>query len=238
MNDTALNTLLRLQELDLTLLQLKKEAHGIPARREQILSRSAAAEQALDTAKTALKSREAEIKALEGAVDAIKEKINRYRIQEMEVKTNESYRALEQEIATCQLEITAEEDRELELMESLDPLRAAVQKAQTELDRARQALQIEVARLDERLDTIRQQFEDIKQSREPLIAQLDPDLVKKYLNHLSGKEDAYLVPAKQQTCSGCHMKLSPQTLHDLHAAVKWTPCTFCGRLLYDPQSAA
>jgi len=231
---SQLNALLRLQELDLTLLQLKKEAGGIPGRRETILKRSAAAEQASEAAKGAFRAREAEIKEVEGAVEALKERINRYRIQEMEVKTNESYRALEQEIATCKQEIEKEEDLELVLMETLDGLKAAVDKAEKELNAAKEAVDQDLSRLDERLETIRAQFQEIKMSREPLAAALEPDLVKRYLAHLSSKEDAYLVPAKQGTCGGCHMKLSPQTLHDLHAAVKWTPCTFCGRLLYDP----
>ncbi|MCC5846258.1 MAG: hypothetical protein JJU05_18575 [Verrucomicrobia bacterium] len=234
MNANALKTLLRLQEQDLTLLQLKKEAQGIPARRESILSRSASAEAGLEAAKTALRAREAEIKAVEGAVEGLKERITRYRVQEMEVKTNESYRALEQEIATCEQEIRTEEDRELELMDTLEDLQKDVARAQKELNAAKEAVQVDLTRLDERMDTVREQFNGIKQTREALIAELDPELVKRYLAHLSSKEDAYVVPAKQQTCGGCHMKLSPQTLHDLNAAVKWTPCTFCGRLLYDP----
>lgn len=238
MNASDINYLLRLQELDLTLLQLKKEAKGIPARRETILSRSASAERGLEAAKGALRAREVEIKALENAVEGLKERINRYRVQEMEVKTNESYRALEQEIETCKQEISAEEDRELELMDTLEGLKAVVAKAQKELDAAKEAVQVDLTRLDERLETVRDQFEEVKQKREPLIAKLEADLVKRYLAHLSSKEDAYLVPAKQQTCGGCHMKLSPQTLHDVHAAVKWTPCTFCGRLLYDSAQAA
>jgi predicted nucleic acid-binding Zn-ribbon protein len=233
-NADALNTLLRLQELDLTLLQLKKEAKGIPARREAIISRSAGAKDALAAAKAALRAREAEIKSVEGAVEAIQERIKRYQVQEMEVKSNEAYRALEEEIASSRKEISAEEDRELALMDTLEPLQAAVAKAEKDLAAAEEAVRSDAARLDERMETVRAEFEEVKQSREPLIARLDPDLVKRYLAHLSAKEDAYLVPAKQQTCGGCHMKLSPQTLHDLHAAVKWTACTFCGRLLYDP----
>lgn len=234
MNATALRTLLRLQEQDLTLLQLKKEARGIPARRETILRRSASAEAALESAQNGLRAREAEIKAVEGSVESLKERISRYRVQEMEVKTNESYRALEQEIANCEEEIRAEEDRQLVLMDTLEALQHQVANAQKELDGAQHAVQEDLRRTEERMETVREQFNAIKQTRERLIAELDPELVKRYLAHLSSKEDAYVVPAKQQTCGGCHMKLSPQTLHDLNAAVKWTPCTFCGRLLYDP----
>ena len=234
MNADALNALLRLQELDLTLLQLKKEAKGIPAKREALLGRSASAKEALETAKAALKARESEIRAVEGDVEAIQARIKRYQVQEMEVKTNDAYRALEEEIANSRKEISAREDRELELMDTLEPLQAAAAKAEKDLAAAEEAARNDVALLDERQNTVRAQFEETKQSRAPLIARLEPDLVKRYLAHLSAKEDAYLVPAKQQTCGGCHMKLSPQTLHDLHAAVNWTACTFCGRLLYDP----
>lgn len=238
MTPDALKTLLRLQELDMTLLQLKKEAGGLPARREALLGRSARAEAALAEAKAALRARELEIKEVESTVEGLQERINRYRVQELDVKTNESYRALEQEIANCQQEIVAEEDRELELMDTLEPLQAAVKKAAADLEAAREGVRVDVAKLDERLETVRAQFEEIKLSREPLLAGVEPELLKRYLAHLSSKGDAFVVPAKQQTCGGCHMKLSPQTLHDLHAGVKWTACTFCGRLLYDAAQAA
>ena len=231
---TQLNALLQLQTLDLTLLQLKKEAGSIPARKDQYTLRTEKALAALEQAKTALRDREKAIKALEGDVGEVRERINRYRRQQMEVKTNESYKALEHEIAGCETEISALEDRELELMEGVEPLSREVREAGERLAIAEKAIQEDCVLLDQRLETIRAQFEELKAQRDQHLPGIDEEILRKYLGHLSAKQDAFLVPVHQQTCGGCHMKLTLQVQHDLHAAAKWTSCGYCGRMLYDP----
>jgi len=231
---SELQKLYRIQELDLTLLQLKREAQLIPERREKAEARLRAAQCELDAATEAVRGREKEIRNAEGDVEAVHSKVRRYRMQQMDVKSNEAFRALEHEISGCDAEIEAAENKVLEWMESLETLQE-IRKVQ-EAGRAAVAGVVagELQGMDERMQTIREQFEELKSTREAVAAEVDAEILKRYLNHLSSKQDAYLVPAKQLTCGGCHMKLSPQTLHDLHAAVKWTHCTFCGRLLYDP----
>ncbi len=234
MIDAQLHALLRLQKLDLTLLQLKKEAKHIPERKEQLDQRSAHAKGRLEAAKAALRAREAQIKELENAIEAVQARINRYKNQQMEVKTNESYKALEHEIAQCGEEISALEDQELELMETLDGLKADVRKAEGEVENAQTAIDGECKLLDERLDVVREQFGELKARREDMAAEVDAELLKKYFGHLSSKQDAYVVPVRQQTCGGCHMKLTPQILHDVNAMTRLTHCNYCSRLLYDP----
>lgn len=229
-----LNALLELQTLDLTLLQFKKEAAGIPARQEALNAGLAGARAAAAEAEMKLGEREKEIRGLEGEVSAVREKINRYRSQQMEVKTNESYKALEHEIASAEEEIGLLEDRELLLMEEVDTLKRRLASCQADLESATQKAGVEKARLDERLQAVREQFEELKGRREALTTRVDPAVLQKYLGHLSSKQDAFLVPVHQQTCGGCHMKLTPQVLHDLHSGQRWAFCSHCGRPLYDP----
>nr|MDA3873440.1 C4-type zinc ribbon domain-containing protein [Kiritimatiellia bacterium] len=92
----------------------------------------------------------------------------------------------------------------------------------------------EVQELETRLATIRTTFEEIKADRGGLVDQIDSEIADRYLALLGKKQDAVVVPVRQQGCGGCHMKLTPQTLHDAHSQQKWTYCGFCGRLLYDP----
>jgi len=231
---TDLKKILKLQELDLTLLQLKREAQTLPERKEKAESRLRSARLELEDVKEAVRGRESQIRNAEGDVEAVHIKVRRYRTQQMEVKSNEAFRALEHEISACDAEIDEAENKVLEWMESLEPLVKQQKEQETVCASVAAAVAEDLKALEERMDIIRAQFDELKSTREALAAVVDADILKRYLNHLSSKQDAYIVPAKQLTCGGCHMKLSPQTLHDLHAAVKWTPCTFCGRLLYDP----
>lgn len=234
MTAKQLTTLLRLQEVDLTLLQLKREAQALPERKAVHLKRLQESDEKVSLAKQRLRDAELQVRSAEQAVEQVKEKIKKYRMQQMDVKSNEAFRAMEQQISDCQHEITAEEDKELVCMELIPQAEAELNNTRKRHEDIAAEVQQECDRIDARLETVRAQFQELKDGREALTESIEPDLMKRYLIHLSAKQDAFVVPAKQQTCGGCHMKLSPQTLHDLHAAVKWTACTFCGRLLYDP----
>jgi predicted nucleic acid-binding Zn-ribbon protein len=84
------------------------------------------------------------------------------------------------------------------------------------------------------METIRSTFQDVKAEREALAGRVDPEVLQRYMAMLAKKQEAVVVPIRQESCGGCHMKLSPQILHDAHSGQKWTSCGFCGRMLYDP----
>jgi predicted nucleic acid-binding Zn-ribbon protein len=233
-NTTQLQALLALQKKDLTLIQLKKEAQGIPNRQQKLRDNAQGAAKQAEAAKQQVRECEASIKGIEVEVESARAQINKYKNQQMQAKTNEEYKAFEKEIATTGEKIALLEDRQLEEMGRLDDLKVRAGKSQ-ELQKAAEAkADGDVQELESRLSTIRSTFEELKAERGDLIAQIDSEIVERYLALLGKKQDAVLVPVRQQGCGGCHMKLTPQTLHDAHSQQKWTFCGFCGRLLYDP----
>lgn len=234
MNITQLQALRELQKKDLTLIQLKKEAQGIPDRQQKLRDTALGATRRTEDIKQQVRECEAKIKGVEVEVEAAGQQITKYKNQQMQAKTNEEYKAFEKEIATVGEKIGELEDRELEEMGRLDELKT--QRADSlELQKSAEAkAEEEVRELEDRMSDIRTTFEEIKAERGELISKIDPDIVERYLALLGKKQDPVVVPVRQQSCGGCHMKLTPQTLHDAHSRQKWTFCGFCGRLLYDP----
>ncbi len=234
MNITQLQSLLELQKKDLTLIQLKKEAQGIPDRQQKLRESAQGATRQAEAAKQQVRECEAKIKGIEVEVETAREQVTKYKNQQMQARTNEEYKAFEKEIATAGEKIGELEDRELEEMGRLDELKTLLAHS-LELQKTSEAkAEEEVKDLESRLLIIRSTFEETKAERGELISQIDSEIVERYLVLLGKKQDAVLVPIRQQSCGGCHMKLTPQTLHDAHSQQKWTYCGFCGRLLYDP----
>jgi predicted nucleic acid-binding Zn-ribbon protein len=233
-NITQLQALLELQKKDLTLIQLKKESQGIPDRQQKLRDTSQGATRQAEDVKQQVRECEAKIKGVEMEVETARQQITKYKNQQMQDKTNEEYKAFEKEIATAGEKIGQLEDRELEEMGCLDDLKSQWVSA-LELQKTAEAkAEEEVQELETRLATIRTTFEEIKADRGGLVDQIDSEIADRYLALLGKKQDAVVVPVRQQGCGGCHMKLTPQTLHDAHSQQKWTYCGFCGRLLYDP----
>lgn len=234
MTNTQLKALLTLQTKDLTLLQLKKEAQGIPERQERLKDNAASARNAEAAAREAADGCKASIRQVELEVEEQKERINKYKNQQMQAKTNEEYKAFVKEIESAEVRISALEDRELEEMSRLEDLQTVLQQAAARLEEAEAKVASDVKQLDARMEVIRDSFAQVKEEREALAKDVDAEILDRYMNLLTKKQEAVLVPVRQDNCGGCHMKLTPQELHDAHSGQKWTSCSHCGRILYDP----
>lgn len=233
MNPSQLKSLLTLQKKDLTLIQLKKEATQIPARQELIRKNAQSARDSVLSKESSVKACESAIKNVELEVEAAKAQINKYKNQQMQAKTNEEYKAFETEIATAEEKIGEWEDKELEEMSHLDDLKAELSKAKDTERAANEKVASDIKELEERLEVIKTTFAEIKQGREDLVNAVDKEITDRYLRLLNKNQNAVVVPIRQGCCGGCHLKLTPQALHDAHSQQKWTTCNFCGRLLYD-----
>src|SRR5437879_12264156 len=116
----AIEKLLVLQDRDRKLSNLKEELAHIPLERQQLQAKSAHGQSNLETAKTRVKQLESDRKKLELDVDAKKQLIERYSLQQFQTKKNEEYRALAHEIELCKQAISKLEDEQLEFMEQGD----------------------------------------------------------------------------------------------------------------------
>jgi predicted nucleic acid-binding Zn-ribbon protein len=79
---------------------LRKETDDIPLRKQQIESRLAAHKDGQAQAEHALLEAKAQIKRLEGEIEAARQQIQKFREQQLQIKSNDATRRLEKEIAT------------------------------------------------------------------------------------------------------------------------------------------
>ncbi len=224
-----LNTI---QGHDRRVAALRREQTELPVRKERIRARLQEGLDALASAEADTKQRAADIHQLEVEVEALREKINRFRQQQLEIKTNEGYRALVHEIEAHQRLVREAEDRELELMEKSEACKAAAEGCRRDLETARGEVGGEVAELEAREERIGEELAQLEEERRRLIADVDPEWLGRYERILHHVGDYALVPVDNGNCGGCHMKLPAQVINDARRAQSITSCAFCGRLLY------
>src|SRR6266581_9613777 len=116
----AIEKLLVLQDRDRKIRRVKGELAQIDPERQMLKAKVASAQSSLESAKTRVKQLESARKDLELEVEAKKQLIAKYSLQQFQTRKNEEYRALAHEIETCKEEIVKIEDRELELMEQAE----------------------------------------------------------------------------------------------------------------------
>src|SRR6266516_4276240 len=120
----VIEKLLVLQDRDRKITRIREELAHIPAERNELNAKLASAQNQLETAKTRVKQIESDRKKLELDVDAKKQQIERYSLQQFQTKKNEEYRALTHEIDMCKEAIMKLDDQQIESMEKIE----AVQK--------------------------------------------------------------------------------------------------------------
>src|SRR5215470_7114975 len=128
-----LQKLIALQAIDLRITALRSEITALPKHVARIEAKLAGSKAKVDSALAAAKADEATRKKHESDIQDQQQKISKYRDQSLNVKTNQEYRALMDEIKFAEEKVAASEDKILELMLAADDRKAMLKAAEAEL---------------------------------------------------------------------------------------------------------
>jgi predicted nucleic acid-binding Zn-ribbon protein len=155
---TALADRAALQEEEAALAAVGRELGRVPEQIASIEKSLQGAEQALARARDAVSEASKERRGLEQEIEAIKTVISKYQGQLLEVKTNEQYRALNQEITTQRRKIEAVEERILINMERVEELQKTIRVKEAELAEEKKRVASEKTELERERARFRRPF--------------------------------------------------------------------------------
>ncbi len=228
----AIEKLLVLQDRDRNLLRTQGELAVIEPQRERARTRANATQQAHDAAKLKAKQVESDKKKIELDVEAQKERIAKYSLQQFQTKKNEEYRALAHEIDGCKANISKFEDQILELMEQADAVAKEVAVTTKAAAEAKQDVGVEVAELDKRETTFKARLAELQADRKALAAAVEEGALLRYERLLKSKGENVIVGIHHSACGGCHMRLPTQVMVACQSQSEMNACPHCGRILY------
>jgi predicted nucleic acid-binding Zn-ribbon protein len=223
--------LLPLQDLDCRLRGLKRELEDIPKRKEEEQARLAEHKANLAAAEEAMKHEQARIRELEIEAQSCRDKITKYRQQQMVLKSNKEFQAMETEIASVLAAIRGHEDKELVLMEDVEAARGNVAERRKELKAEEEAVGLDVAELDVRLKALEAEIASLEPGRAAVRDDVPKEMLARYERILQ-RRDRAVVPVEGGICGGCHMKLPPSVNQNILKQEALVACDHCGRLLY------
>ncbi|HEX8280250.1 MAG TPA: C4-type zinc ribbon domain-containing protein [Chthoniobacterales bacterium] len=230
-----LEQLLILQNRDQKIKQIRTEAKTVPLQRSQLDAQVAASASALEAVKA--KAREVEVhrKRLELDAGTRTESINRLKTQQYETRKNDEFRAMGNEIERYEKEIRQIEDQELELMEETDRLKAEVAAEEKKNASARESVARQMSDLDAKAQALEAQLAALTKERADLAANIDEDVLDRYDRLFASKGNAAVVALEHEVCTGCHMKITTQTVHRVKSGRELVSCEQCGRILYSAE---
>lgn len=204
----------RLGEIELRLSSLDRLSKEAQTRRDELAARQSALEQQIEASKT--RRSELERRMFGGLVSAPRD-----------------LQAMDEEIRHLGRHIGELEDREIEVMEIIEPLDGELQAAETERDGLETdagKLRTSIAESEGSLDN---EMRGQSKERESAVAGVPADLLARYERlraKLGGTGAARLVNG---SCSGCHLALPAMEVDRIRRAPpgEVITCDQCGRIL-------
>jgi predicted nucleic acid-binding Zn-ribbon protein len=224
-----------IQKLDENLDHLEEEIGRLPKHVQEIEKKLEDHKAQLAIEKRALELNEKERRRLEGEVALATEKSNRLQEQIAEVKTNDQYRALRNEISFAKKEIRTAEDQIIDRMEEAEVLTGKVATAEQALAEESVGVAKEVAEVEKVVDGDRQKLAEARVERDKVAAQVPPRLLRAYERVRRKLKDRAVSPAVNGRCSSCNMVLRQNLLQQLRRSSDSDviTCEFCSCILYD-----
>ena len=223
--------LLELQVADKEIRRLQDEVAALPKRVAVIEEKLAGTKAHLEKVRAAAKSDDANRKKFEANIKDLQGKISKYRDQSLDVKTNEQYKALLHEIEFSEAEVRLNEDRILEVMFNVDARDKEVKAAEAELKA--ETAEIEKEKEDARRVTAEDQkkLSEWNVKRDSLRHGVSEDVLRQY-ERVAKFRGTGLAEVRDQKCTGCQVKLRPQTYNEVRNGEKVMICESCSRVYY------
>ena len=226
---------LRLQALDRKIATLENEIATLPKHIAEIEKKLEAHTKRLEADRAALAANQRDRKKLEGDNQLHEQKMSKLREQMAAAKTNEHYKAFQNEIAYISGEVRKGEDKILDLMEQSEALDKNVKAAEISLKTEQQQVDAEKASARERTAVDQKALAEISAERHTITSGLEPKFYKEYERVRKKTKNTPIADATEGRCSACHISLRPQFFQDLRKGDQVMACESCGRFLtYNP----
>jgi hypothetical protein len=226
--------LLELQTADKEIRRLREEVAALPKRVAVIEQKLAGTKAHLEKVRVAAKADEANRKKFEANIKDLQGKISKYRDQSLDVKTNDQYKAIMNEIQFAEGEVRLNEDRILEVMVNVEAREKDVKAAETRLKAETAEIEKEKEEAGKITDEDQKRLAEWNTKRDALRHGISEDVLRQY-ERVAKFRGSGLAEVRDQKCMGCQVMLRPQTYNEVRNGEKVMVCESCSRVYYfDP----
>jgi predicted nucleic acid-binding Zn-ribbon protein len=231
---SAIPRLIELQRVDHLIAGVRTEIETFPKRVRDADAKLSGARAALAAAKEGLVKSQAERKKFEFDVQQWKDRAKKYRDQSGAVKTNETYKALQHEIANAEAEVAKAEDAQLQVMMSGEEAERLVKHAEANLKEDEAAVTKEKKEIQALQGEKKKLLDSLLAEHERALAPIPEDLRELYGRIAKRHHGTGLAEARDGQCRGCGMRVLPHTLQELRRDPNEEiyRCESCGLILY------
>ncbi|MCC6590900.1 MAG: hypothetical protein IT168_29690 [Bryobacterales bacterium] len=233
-----LELIVRLQSLDLRVAELRREIAALPKEIAIIEKALDSHQRKLDADRAVVSGNQKERRQLDSDVQMHQQKISKLRDQMSSAKTNEQFRAFQNEIDFVQQQIKKCEDRTLELMEELEGLDKNVKTAEASLKVEREKVDGRKKEAQARTAEAQQHLARLLGERKDIAKEVTPSALGTYERIAKRHNGVAVSEAANGRCTACQLQIRLQLYQDLRKGDRLINCENCNRILhYNPAVA-
>ncbi len=228
--------LLSLQDIDIRIARLEDQIASVPGDKEQAKAMLDAADNAVHAAKAKMVETEKAIKHVEIDIETLVDKQRDFEKKSTMIKDNDDYKKAMHQIDHCKSQINQFEDRQLELMETLEANRRELDEQTKAHKAAQERIRQLTADLDKRQQNCERELEKLNAQREQIRETIDPTIISRYERirqnrRSNGASPVGFAPIRDYTCGWCHMNVPPQVRMNASKG-QLASCPQCNVILY------
>jgi uncharacterized protein len=227
-----LERLIRLQQVDATILVLNRVIAEFPQKLTEAELPFRELKKSLDSAKKIFDTFEKKKRDKERALDETGEKINKLKARTSEIKTNKEYQALLKEIESIEKERSSVEDEILLIMEEIDTASKQIQAEEQKVKADGQKIEALRSKFEGERLASEQELSVARGSREKIAETVDRDVYGEYVILVEACGGIAVVEARNEICQGCNMNIPPQLFVELKKDEGILNCPQCRRIIY------
>jgi|TARA_B000000441_G_scaffold132015_1_gene117653 predicted nucleic acid-binding Zn-ribbon protein len=231
--DPDFQKLLLLHSRDRRYQKLVQELEELPHELDRMDEKIAVEQKSVELALAEWKNLESQNNTLEKEILSKNELIAKQRNRQLEVKKNEEYQALENEISNLLSKIEEQENEQIEVLLKIDGARETAEVAQGKISERVAEMQEQRDKRASLGEERKVETEELKTEIEETRKDVEPsflatyDRVKKIVSR-----PPYMAPINDQKCTGCHLRVSNDVVSSVLVEKKITQCDQCGRIVY------
>ena len=232
--EKKLDNLLKLQEIDSKIFELKQVRGALPDEIEDLEDELVGYNKRLEKLNDDIENKIKDIEDLKNKTSEAKKLIKKYKDQQMNVRNNREYDAISKEVESQELDTKIFVKKSAENEENIEEIKVKIKETKKLIKEKNEVLKSKKSDLDvlsgesqdeeKKLDTLKKKAS--KKIESSLLLSYEK-LVERQRNGLA------VVKVKRGACGGCFNVVPPQRQAEIKEKKKIILCEYCGRILAD-----
>ena len=229
-----LENLLKLQEIDSKIFEIKKVRGALPEEVEDLEDEIIGYNTRLDKFKEEIENNNKDIDDLKLKVSEAKKLIKKYKDQQMNVRNNREYDAISKEIELQELDAKLFVKKSGENEIKIEKIKEDVKETKKVIKEKTQTLKTKKSDLDVLFEESKGEEKKLETLKNKASKKIEPSLLLSYEKLVKRQRNGLaVVKVSRNACGGCFNIVPPQRQADIKDKRKIILCEYCGRILAD-----